>query len=161
MRKLTDEELEALMPWSEQYKAYEKHEIESRYEGITISRGITHKPEDIDIQKMRLEMEVQQAMDSAQSSEVDNLSTAASDNVHLPTNEEQESLSNSNISDESNDVVGSCPSPEEESSMVGLACPGKDLFQEPQSFISHVPSESPQESISSEPWSDLAERKTG
>jgi len=31
IRQLTDEELEALMPWSEEYKAYEKHQIETSF----------------------------------------------------------------------------------------------------------------------------------
>ena len=40
IRQLTDEQLEALMPWSEEYKAYEKHEIESRYDAITLGNDM-------------------------------------------------------------------------------------------------------------------------
>ena len=36
VRQLSDEELEKLMPWSEEYKVYEMHEIQSRYDEITI-----------------------------------------------------------------------------------------------------------------------------
>ena len=56
IRQLTDEELETLMPWSEEYKAYEKHEIETRYGSITLGSDMM-KPTKADLLEMRRQME--------------------------------------------------------------------------------------------------------
>ena len=53
--QLTDEELEALMPWSNEYKAYEKHEIETRYDAITLGNDMM-KPTKADFQEIRRQM---------------------------------------------------------------------------------------------------------
>ena len=60
VRQLSDEELKALMPWSEEYKAYEKHEIESRYDAVTIGNDMNRPTKD-DILKMRRQMETEEA----------------------------------------------------------------------------------------------------
>ena len=56
--QLSDEKLEALMPWSEEYKAYEKHEIESRYDAVIIGNDMKRPSKD-DILKMRRQMETE------------------------------------------------------------------------------------------------------
>jgi hypothetical protein len=58
VRQLSDEDLEALMPWSEEYRAYEKHEIESRYDAATIGNDMNRPTKD-DILKMRQQMEAE------------------------------------------------------------------------------------------------------
>ena len=65
IRQLTDEELEALMPWSEEYKAYEKHEIESRYDAITLGNDMK-KPTKADILEMRRQMEEEDSTDETE-----------------------------------------------------------------------------------------------
>jgi hypothetical protein len=56
IRQLSDKELEVLMPWSEEYRSYEKHEIESRYDAVTIGNDMK-KPTKDDILEMRRQME--------------------------------------------------------------------------------------------------------
>ena len=58
VRQLSDAELEALMPWSEEYRAYENHEIESRYDAMTIGNDMNRPTKD-DILKMRQQMEAE------------------------------------------------------------------------------------------------------
>lgn len=58
VRQLSDEELEKLMPWSEEYKAYEKHEIQSRYDEITIGSDMNRPTKD-DILAIRRQMEAE------------------------------------------------------------------------------------------------------
>ena len=62
-RQLSDEELEALMPWSVEYKAYEEHEIQTRFDEITF-RGNMKEPTKADIQDMRRQMEQEEAQKS-------------------------------------------------------------------------------------------------
>ena len=59
VNQLSDEKLESLMPWSEEYKAYEKHEIESRFDTVTIESDMK-KPTKEDILKMRQQMEAEE-----------------------------------------------------------------------------------------------------
>ena len=54
--QLSDEILETLMPWSEEYKAYEKHEIESRYDAVILGNDM-NRPTKEDILEMRRQME--------------------------------------------------------------------------------------------------------
>ena len=62
-RQLSDEELEKLMPWSEDYRAYEKHEIESRYSEITLRS--MQQPTKKDIQMMREQCDEQNGISDA------------------------------------------------------------------------------------------------
>ena len=55
--QLSDEKLETLMPWSEEYRAYEKHELESRYDAVILGNDM-NKPTKEDVLEMRLQMEV-------------------------------------------------------------------------------------------------------
>lgn len=63
-RQLSDEELEALMPWSKEYKAYEQHEKQSRFEEI-IFRSDMKEPTNADILSMRRKMETEEAEHSS------------------------------------------------------------------------------------------------
>ena len=63
IRQLSDEELEALMPWSEEYKAYEKHEFESRYAAVTIGNDMK-MPTKESILEMRRQIEEAASMDT-------------------------------------------------------------------------------------------------
>jgi hypothetical protein len=56
VRQLSDEELEALMPWSDEYRAYEKNEIEARYDTIVFGTDMK-RPTKNDILDMRRQME--------------------------------------------------------------------------------------------------------
>ena len=66
--QLSDEELEALMPWSKEYRAYEKREIEARFDAVTLGNDMK-KPDKEDIQKMRSQMEEEDSAVSESSPE--------------------------------------------------------------------------------------------
>ena len=73
-RQLTDEELDALMPWSEEYKAYEKHEIETRFDAITLESNIP-RPTKASFLELRRQMEeensaVEESLDAPEKSEL-------------------------------------------------------------------------------------------
>ncbi len=54
--QLSDEMLETLMPWSEEYRAYEKHEIESRYDAVILDNDMSRPTKEV-ILEMRRQME--------------------------------------------------------------------------------------------------------
>lgn len=58
--QLSDEMLETLMPWSEEYRAYEKHEIESKYDAVILDNDM-NRPTKEDILEMRRQMETTKA----------------------------------------------------------------------------------------------------
>ena len=68
VQQLSDEKLEALMPWSEEYRAYEKNEIETRYDSIVLGTDMK-RPTKNDILDMRSQMESAEAATSADDSE--------------------------------------------------------------------------------------------
>ena len=53
--QLSDEKLKTLMPWSEKYIAYEKHEIESKYDAVILGNDMS-RPTKEDILEMRRQM---------------------------------------------------------------------------------------------------------
>lgn len=60
VEQLSDEKLESLMLWSEEYKAYEKHEIESRFDAVTVENDMK-KPTKVKILEMRRQLEAEES----------------------------------------------------------------------------------------------------
>ncbi len=61
VRQLSEEELEALMPWSDEYRTYEKNEIETRCDSIVLGTDMK-KPTKNDIQDIRCQMETAESV---------------------------------------------------------------------------------------------------
>ena len=77
---MTDEELDVLMPWSEEYKAYEKREIEAWFDAITLGYNIP-KPTKASFMELRRQMEEE---DSANEESHDDLEKSELNPVGQP-----------------------------------------------------------------------------
>lgn len=113
IRQLTDEELEVLMPWSKEYKDYEKHQIEIRYDAITMENDM-ERPTKEDILKIRRQMEKQEVSEAdvmdnsnhspaAQDSSSDMINTAHSENAINKVNIER--ITSTPVSHNQNELV--------------------------------------------------------
>jgi hypothetical protein len=94
IRQLTDEELEVLMPWSEEYKAYEKHEIETRYDALFLGNDM-QKPTKADFLEIRRQIEEE---DSTAGTETHDNSKAPASILDGQSGAAVEGVFNSNIS---------------------------------------------------------------
>lgn len=161
IRKLTDDELEALMPWSDQYKAYERHEIESRYDNIIVGKSLEDMPRDADVQKMRMEMEKQEDTDSSDNNEVDVPLPSALDHAQMSSTEKQGTPLDNDISREDKDAVVPSSDPIKEKSVVETNKPEKKFSSGSGRTIRYACSDKPQGDFPPGTWGEATKRKTG